>query len=57
MTIVESTKASGGLGVDYQNPDKNAIPTFHEYFETFRKHLALRPIQQLHFELGSSVVC
>ena len=57
MIIVESINVGGGLGVDYQNPDKNAIPTFHEYFETFRKHLALRPIQQLHFELGRSVVC
>ena len=54
MIIVESINVGGGLGIDYQNPDKNAIPTFHEYFETFRKHLALR---QLHFELGRSVVC
>jgi diaminopimelate decarboxylase len=57
MIIVENINVGGGLGVDYQNPDKNAIPTFHDYFETFRKHLALRPIQHLHFELGRSVVC
>ena len=57
MIIVENINVGGGLGVDYQNPDKNAIPTFREYFETFRKHLALRPIQHLHFELGRSVVC
>ncbi len=57
MIIVENINVGGGLGVDYQNPDKNSIPTFHEYFETFRKHLALRPIQHLHFELGRSVVC
>ena len=57
MVIVENINVGGGLGVDYQNPDINSIPTFHEYFETFRKHLALRPIQHLHFELGRSVVC
>ena len=57
MIIVENINVGGGLGVDYQNPDKNSIPAFHEYFETFRKHLALRPIQHLHFELGRSVVC
>lgn len=57
MIIVENINVGGGLGVDYQNPDKNSIPTFHEYFETFRKHLALRPVQHLHFELGRSVVC
>lgn len=57
MIIVENINVGGGLGVDYQNPDKNSIPAFHEYFETFRKHLALRPVQHLHFELGRSVVC
>lgn len=57
MIIVENINVGGGLGIDYQNPDKNSIPAFHEYFETFRKHLALRPVQHLHFELGRSVVC
>src|SRR5690606_19642149 len=46
----------GGLGIDYENPDKNLIPNFKGYFEQFNKFLALRPQQQLHFELGRSVV-
>ncbi|MBP3353605.1 MAG: diaminopimelate decarboxylase [Bacteroidales bacterium] len=57
MVIVDNINVGGGLGVDYQNPDINPIPDFHAYFETFRKHLVLRPKQHLHFELGRSVVC
>lgn len=46
----------GGLGIDYENPDDNPIPNFKEYFELFANHLQLREGQQLHFELGRSVV-
>ncbi len=46
----------GGLGIDYEQPDKNPIPNFHDYFETFHRYLRLRPNQKLHFELGRSVV-
>lgn len=46
----------GGLGIDYANPDINPIPDFKSYFETFDKYLELREGQQLHFELGRSVV-
>ena len=46
----------GGLGIDYDNPDGNPIPNFKEYFELFEEHLKLREGQQLHFELGRSVV-
>lgn len=46
----------GGLGIDYDDPDKNPIPDFKSYFETFARHLKLRPGQELHFELGRAVV-
>lgn len=46
----------GGLGIDYEAPDENPIPNFEGYFATFASHLRLRPGQQLHFELGRSVV-
>ncbi len=46
----------GGLGIDYDNPDENPIPDFKSYFEAFRQNLKLRPGQELHFELGRSVV-
>lgn len=46
----------GGLGVDYNDPDSNPIPDFRNYFETFKECLHLRSDQQLHFELGRSIV-
>lgn len=46
----------GGLGVDYEDPDANPIPDFESYFRLFHRHLELRPGQQLHFELGRSIV-
>jgi diaminopimelate decarboxylase len=54
--IVEHVNVGGGLGVDYENPDSNLIPNFKGYFEQFHQFLALRPQQQLHFELGRSIV-
>ena len=54
--IVEHINVGGGLGIDYQHPNRQAIPDFTEYFATFHKHLKLRPQQSLHFELGRSIV-
>lgn len=54
--LFKSINVGGGLGVDYDNPDANPIPDFRDYFETFRQYLKLRTGQQLHFELGRSVV-
>lgn len=57
MIIVDSINVGGGLGVNYEDPDKEPIPDFKNYFGVFCKHLKLRPKQELHFELGRSVVC
>lgn len=54
--IVEHINVGGGLGIDYQHPNRRAIPDFAEYFATYHKHLKLYPGQTLHFELGRSVV-
>lgn len=54
--VVEHINVGGGLGIDYQHPNEVPVPGFGEYFRTYRKHLHLRPDQQLHFELGRSVV-
>lgn len=53
---VESINVGGGLGVSYDNPDREPIPDFKSYFDTYASHLHLQPEQQLHFELGRSVV-
>ena len=46
----------GGLGIDYEQPDKHPIPNFSSYFNTYAKYLNLSDEQQLHFELGRAVV-
>lgn len=54
--LVEHINVGGGLGIDYQHPNRQAIPDFKEYFRVYDEHLKLRPYQTLHFELGRSVV-
>lgn len=53
---VQSINVGGGLGVSYDSPDRQPIPDFNDYFRTYATHLRLREGQQLHFELGRSIV-
>ncbi len=53
---VEHINVGGGLGIDYQHPNRVPIADFHAYFNTYAKKLRLRPGQTLHFELGRAVV-
>ncbi len=53
---VEHINVGGGLGIDYQHPNRIPIPDFKAYFDTYAKKLKLRPGQTLHFELGRAVV-
>jgi diaminopimelate decarboxylase len=46
----------GGLGVDYSEPDSQAIVDFASYFGVFRQFLDLLPGQQVHFELGRCII-
>lgn len=46
----------GGLGINYDDPDGDAIAGFDQYFSIFKQHLKLREGQELHFELGRAVV-
>ena len=53
---IEHINVGGGLGIDYEQPDKHPIPNFSSYFNTYAKYLNLSDGQQLHFELGRAVV-
>ncbi|MCO5260655.1 MAG: diaminopimelate decarboxylase [Crocinitomicaceae bacterium] len=53
---LKTINVGGGLGVDYKNPDTNAITDFETYFAIFEKFLEVRPNQEVHFELGRSLV-
>ena len=51
-----SINVGGGLGIDYDDPNGHPIPDFTSYFNIFKQHLQLREGQELHFELGRSVI-
>ena len=53
---VKNINVGGGLGIDYEHPNKEPIPDFKAYFDTYARHLKLREGQTLHFELGRAVV-
>ncbi len=53
---VDSINVGGGLGVDYQHPNRIPVPDFKAYFDTYARFLKLRPGQTCHFELGRAVV-
>jgi diaminopimelate decarboxylase len=46
----------GGLGINYAEPDKFRIVDFESYFKVFRQFLEPMPGQEVHFELGRSLV-
>ena len=46
----------GGLGIDYDNPDENPIPDFRTYFDTILSNLDLDEGQEVHCELGRTIV-
>jgi diaminopimelate decarboxylase len=54
--LVEHVNMGGGLGIDYQYPNRQPIPGFAEYFKTFKSMVQLRDGQTVHFEPGRSVV-
>ena len=53
---LEHINVGGGLGIDYENPEENPFSDFEAYFKAFNDHLKLKQGQELHVELGRSVV-
>lgn len=53
---LDHINVGGGLGINYEKPDEEPIPDFEAFFGVFLKNLKLREGQQLHFELGRSIV-
>lgn len=52
----KTINVGGGLGIDYDDPDRNPIPPFEDYFKTLLDNLHLTEGQELHCELGRAVV-
>ncbi|MDR0686773.1 MAG: diaminopimelate decarboxylase [Dysgonamonadaceae bacterium] len=53
---LDNINFGGGLGIDYETPDRRLIPDFKTYFESFHRHFPVKPGQQIHFEPGRSIV-
>ena len=53
---LENINVGGGLGIDYNHPNRVPIPDFESYFNTYARLLRLRHGQKVHFELGRAVV-
>ena len=53
---VRTLNVGGGLGVDYQHPDRFPLADFDAYFNVFDRHLDVLPTQEVHFELGRAIV-
>jgi diaminopimelate decarboxylase len=53
---LEHINVGGGLGINYKEPDKEAIPDFEAYFKIFHDQVKLRKGQELHFELGRALI-
>ena len=54
--VLPHINVGGGLGIRYDAPDKYPVPDFALYFANYAQNLQLQPGQQLHFELGRSIV-
>ncbi len=53
---VENINLGGGLGVDYDDPDENAIADFEGWFRAISTNIVRRPEQVVHVEPGRSLV-
>ena len=54
--ILPHINVGGGLGIRYDAPDNYPVPDFALYFAAYAQNLKLEPGQQVHFELGRSLV-
>ena len=53
---VDNINLGGGLGVDYDDPDENAIADFKTWFDTISENITRREDQSVHVEPGRSLV-
>lgn len=54
--LVKVINVGGGLGVNYHQPDAEAIVDFDAYFKIFNDFLEIKPGKQVHFEIGRALV-
>jgi len=53
---VKIINVGGGLGIDYHHPNEQPFADFEAFFSTFHQFLQVEKYQEVHFELGRSIV-
>ncbi|GIS31933.1 MAG: hypothetical protein Ct9H90mP3_7290 [Flammeovirgaceae bacterium] len=53
---VKYINVGGGLSIDYKDPINNQVSNFKSFFKIFNKNLRLKEKQNIHFELGRSII-
>jgi len=53
---IKHLNLGGGLGINYHEPDTEAIPDFAGFFKVFHDFLEIKSNQIIHFELGRALV-
>lgn len=53
---INNINLGGGLGVDYDDPDENAIADFEGWFKTIKENITKQEYQKIHIEPGRSLV-
>ncbi len=53
---VKTINLGGGLGVDYRHPEQDPVPDFKAFFRVIHDTLHTEQGQEVHFELGRSLV-
>ena len=53
---VKYINVGGGLSIDYKDPINNQVSNFRSFFKIFNKNLRLKEKQNIHFELGRSII-
>ena len=53
---IKTINVGGGLGIDYEEPEKNLISNFKDFINLFNTKINLDDTQSIHFELGRSIV-
>lgn len=54
--LLPNINLGGGLGINYQEPEKESIVDFESYFSVFKQFLELKSSQTVHFELGRAII-
>ena len=54
--VLPHINLGGGLGINYSQPDTEAIVDFESYFNVFKQFLEIQPQQHIHFELGRCII-